>query len=182
MAQFLDEGVEGQDTQFNNFNLKAHLSKYNVPDTVYELLCKESITIDELITFTISDLQDWCNEHSLKTIEKRRFINLIKSLPNSQSNKPENEKTKIVPVFLGNEEKEQLLQFDDMKNNVENMIKNVNEIKTKIKNVDGVIQEINDVCDKIESFVEILRRNLLQTVCYFVCLCCAGCANAAQTK
>ena len=166
MAQFLDEGVEGQETQCE-FNLKAHLSKYNVPDRVYGLLNDESITIDELITFTILDLKDWCNEHSLKTIEKKRFINSIKSLPNSQSSKPDaEEKTKIVqvPVFLGNEEKEQLAQFGDMKNNVKNMIRNVNETTTKLKNVDAVINEINHVCDKIESFVETLRRNFLQQV------------------
>ena len=104
MTQFVDEGVEGQETQCE-FNLKAHLSKYNVADRVYGLLYNESITIDELITFTILDLKDWCNEHSLKTIEKkRRFLNSnsTKSLPNSQSNiQAEHSKTKIVqvPVF-----------------------------------------------------------------------------------
>ena len=34
-------------------NLKDHLSKYNVPHTVYQYLCNESITTDELITFFI---------------------------------------------------------------------------------------------------------------------------------
>ena len=60
-----------QDTQIS---LKAHLSKYNVSDTVYILLYDESITIDELITFTIKDLEDWCIEHSLKTIERRSNV------------------------------------------------------------------------------------------------------------
>ena len=79
------------------FDLKAHLSKYNVSDTVYKLLCDESITFDELITFTTNDLKDWCNEHSLGTIERRRFVNAVKSLPNAQSNIPD--KPKIIMYF-----------------------------------------------------------------------------------
>ena len=163
MAQLVDEGTKGQ-IQESQFDLKKHLSKYNVPDTVYKLLYNESITCDELITFTIKDLEDWCNEHSLKTIERRRFLNAVKSLPNAQSNQPEiQSKIATMPMFLGNEEKEQLSQFDDMKNNVEEMIRDINEIKTKT-NTDGVMKEINRVCDKIESFVKTLRRNLLQQV------------------
>ena len=150
MAQFVDQGTEGQ-IQDTQFDLKAHLSKYNVPVTVYGLLCGESITVDELVTFTIKDLEDWCIEHSLKTIERRRFVNAIKSLPNAQSNNLQASKEKIieVPIFLGNEEKEQLSQFDDMRNNVNKMIKHINEIETK-SNVNGVILEINKVCDSIE--------------------------------
>ena len=165
MAQLVDEGTEGQ-VQDTQIDLKTHLSKYNVPGGVYELLYDESITVDELITFTIKDLEDWCNEHSLKTIERRRFVNAIKSLPNAQSNKPDN-KPKIVevpvpmPIFLGNEEKEQLSQFDEMKNNVQQMIKEIKEIQTK-SSTDGVVKQINSVCNEIESFVETLRRNLLQ--------------------
>ena len=163
MARFVDEGAEGQ-VQDTKIGLKEHLSKHNVSDAVYALLQQENITIDELITFTVEDLKDWCNEHKLKIIERRRFLNAIKSLPNAQSNIQVSEpKIVEVPIFLGNEEKEQLNQFDDMKNNVENMIKCVTEIKTKM-NVDNVIEEINKVCDKIESFVETLRKNLLKQV------------------
>ena len=50
---------------------ETQCTMYNVPNTVYKLLCDESITVDELITFTQEELKDWCNEHSLKTIEKR---------------------------------------------------------------------------------------------------------------
>ena len=173
MAQSVDEGSEGQ-VQDTQFDLKAHLAKYNVPDTVYKLLYDESITCDELITFTVKDLEDWCNEHSLKIIERRRFLNAVKSLPNAQSN-IEHTKTKIVkvevpvevpvtmPIFLGNEEKEQLNKFDEMKHNVEQMMKDINEIETK-SNTDSVVKEINTVCDEIESIVKKLRRNLLQQV------------------
>ena len=169
MAQFVDEGNEGQ-VQDTRIDLKAHLSKYNVPDKVYALLCDESITVSELVTCTIKDLEDWCNEHSLKTMERRRFVNAIKSLPNAQSNinvQPPKEKI----IFLGNEEKEQLSQFDEMKDNVNKMIKSINSIENKTK-VDGVIEEINKVCDEIVTFVEKLRKNLLQQVYQHVCILC----------
>ena len=156
-----DEGAEGQ-VQDTQFDLKTHLSKYNVSDTVYKLLCDESITVDELITFTNEELKDWCNEHSLKTIEKKRFINGVKSLPNAQANKSDNE-PKIVAVLVGNEEKEHLSQFDEMKNNVQNMMNHISEVQNK-SNQDKIIQEIDNVCDKIQSFVEALRKNLLKQV------------------
>ena len=45
------------------------------------------------------------------------------------------------------------------------MIKKTNEIKeTKQANVDNIMKEINNVCDKIHTFVESLRKNLLQQV------------------
>ena len=164
MAQFIDEGldktVEGQ-VQDTQFDLKSHLSKYSVPNTVYRFLCDESITVDELVTFTVEEVREWCNEHSLKLIEKKRFLNAVKSLPNSQANKPD--ESKIVTVFLGNEEKEQLSQLDDMKNNVENIIDHINEIENKSK-VDEIIKEINNVCDEIQSYVERLRQTTVSQV------------------
>ena len=176
MAQFVDEGTdEGAEGQVEDtkINLRAQLTKYNVPDRVYKLLCDESITIDELSTFTTEDLKDWCDEHSLKTIERRRFLNAVKSLPNWKppanvnANNPATSaataKPKIVTVFLGNEEKEQLTQFDEMKNNVKNMMHGIVKLKDK-SNVDKVVQEIDSVCDKIESFVKQLRNNLLKQV------------------
>ena len=158
MAQCVDKNNKKQ-IQNTQFDLRTHLSKYNVPGRVYGLLCDESITVSELATCTIKDLEDWCNEHSLKTMERRRFVNAIKSLPNAQANvQPVKE-----IVFLGNEEKEQLSQFDDMKNNVNKMMKSINAIENKSK-VDGVIEEINKVCDEMVTFVEKLRKNLLQQV------------------
>ena len=166
MSQFL-----GYADQAAKINLRALLSKHNVPVTVYKLLCDESITIAELITFTNEDLKDWCNEHSLKTIERRRFLNAVKSLPNANANRKikdndHDHEPKIVPVFLGNEEKEQLNQFDEMKNNVENMMNYINQLKNEL-NVDKVIKEINNICDDIQSHVEKLRTNLLNEVCTY---------------
>ena len=169
MAQFVDESTERvvQDTKMN---LQTHLSKYNVPDRVYELLEEESITVDELITFRANDLDDWCNEHSLKTIERRRFLNAVNSLKNENNgNNVNNSNTKAQParlVFVGNEEKEQINQFNQMSQNVQTMINcanNINENSTK--NINVAIKEINVVCDKIESFVKQLRQNLLAKVC-----------------
>ena len=165
MAQFVDEvGDEGdQDTRFD---LKAHLSKHNVPNRVYELLCNNSITADELITCTTKDLEDWCNENELRMIERRRFLNAVKLLPNTQANKRnDHDAPEIVqlPIFLGNEEKEQLNKFDEMENNVQKVIDCIKQIKDSTK-VDKVIQEINIVCDEIETFVAALRKNLLQQV------------------
>ena len=165
-----DRSNEDGDAQCQDrrFDLQTHLSKYNVSKTVYKLLCDESIVCDELITCTIDDLEDWCNEHSLKTIDRKRFVNAIKSLPNAQSN-IESTRTKIVevpvhvPIFLGNEEKEQFSQFAEMKNNVENMIHDINEIKTKSA-ANGIILGINNCCDQIQSFVEALRGDLLKQV------------------
>ena len=157
MKQFVD----GRD-QNAKLNLRALLCKYNVPDTVYKLLCDDSITIAELSAFRVKDLDNWCDENHLKTIERTRFINAVKSLPNSQANKPENE-GKLIPVLIGNEEKEQLTQFGEMENNVKNMINHIEELKTK-SNFDNVIEEINVVCDEIKSHVEELRQDLLKQV------------------
>ena len=159
MAQAASSGTNEGEAQ-NDIDLQSHLSKFNVPDRVFTLLKQESITVDELLTFTNKDLEEWSGEHSLKTIERRRFINSIKSLPNCHANKPQ-----FVKIFLGNEEKEQLKKFDDMEKNVKKMIENVNNIdKHKQTNAGNIIKEINNVCNQIQTFVENLRTKLLQKV------------------
>ena len=174
MAQYDDEGAaqdEGQ-VQETQFNLRAHLSKYNVPHTVYKHLCDESITVDELITFRTSDLDNWCDEHNLKAIERRRFLNAVKALPNAQVNTKEEINKEIIPlpIFLENEEKEHLGSFDAMKNNVTKMIDTVNDIEKKT-NIENVIEEINSVCYQIQTFVENLRKNLIKQVCTIYTVC-----------
>ena len=149
------------------FDLKQHFKKHNVDDKVFNLLQKDSITFDELLTFTNNDLERWCDENRFKTIVKRRFINSIKSIPNSQANKLD-----FVPVFLGHEEKEQLTQFDDMKNNIKNMINAINDINDKCQDK-KIITQINNVCDDIISFVQQLRTNLLKQVVLQYFLLCA---------
>ena len=151
-------------------NLQAHLSKFSVPNRVVTLLEQENITIAELVTFTVEDLKDWCNEHSLKTIERRRFLNAVSSLKNENNNiNSNNSNTKAGAtrlVFVGNEEKEQINQFNQMSQNVQTMINCVNNInENSTKNINVAIKEINIVCDKIESFVKQLRKNLLAKVC-----------------
>ena len=165
MTQLIDEGFDKSEeaqVQDSQVDLKTHLSKHNVTDKVFKLLCKDSITIDELTTFTNEELKEWCNENSLKIIEKKRFVKAVKLLANSQANKTDNE-AKIVSVFVGNEEKEQLTQFDNMKNNVKNMMNHIHQFGKK-SNVDKIIKEINSVCDEIQSCVEKLRNNLLNQV------------------
>ena len=152
----------GSNEEQVQFDLRAHLSKYNVPNRVLSLLKQDSITENELSSFRIKDLDNWCDENQLKAIEKMRFLNAVKSLPNSQANTPDNE-PKIVPILIGNEEKEQLSQFDDMKNNVKNMMNHINKLQNT-SNVDEVIKGINNVCDEIQSYVETLRKNLLNQV------------------
>ena len=139
--------------------LKTHLSKHNVPDHIYTLLQNDSITMSLLLTFTNDDLKDWCNEHNLKIVERRKFMNAIKELPNADANKSQF-------VFVGNEEKEQMSQFESMKENINNIIKNINQINTQ-KNINAatIINEINTVCDQLNTLVDNLRTTLLQTVC-----------------
>ena len=159
------ESKEG-DAETNNEqnqDLQAHLSEFNVPNRVATLLKQENITIYELITFTVEDLKDWCNEHSLKTIERRRFLNAVNSLKNESNiigGNTKGRQTRL--VFVTNEEKEQINEFNRMSQNVETMIKCVNNInENSLKNVNVAINEINSVCDKIESFVKQLRQSLL---------------------
>ena len=159
MAQYIDEGqVENTHTQLE---LKEHLAKFNVPETVYKALSDESITVDELITFTIEDLTDWCNEHSLKIIERRRFVNAVKALPNSEANKPS--KPKIVEILLDTEEKEQLSQLDEMKNGVRKTIDMINTFEIEDQNkMDEISKEIRVICDEFSSLAEKVRKHLLQ--------------------
>ena len=65
-------GDEGQISTSTHFDVGSHLSKHNVPNTLFKYLCDEWITVDKLITFRTSDLDycNWCDEHSLKTIEE----------------------------------------------------------------------------------------------------------------
>ena len=173
MAQYDSDGNEGQQAS-TKFDLKGHLHKYKVPNTGYQYLLVESITFEELVTFTIDELTGWCNEHSLKIVEKKRFINAVKSLPNSQANKKEETKIKVQKekefIFLGNEEKEQINTFGQMQNNIKKMINVINDINNKKNaNVENVIEEINGICKQVKSLVEILRNNLTKQV---LCCCC----------
>ena len=158
MAQYEDEGQ----VESTKFDLQQHLSKYNAPTTLYKLLCYESITVDELLTFTTNDLEDWCNEHNLKTIERRRFINAVKKLPNyGQRVNNDETQAKTEVVFLGHEEKEKLNQFYEMENNVSKFIDLVHDIQTK-SSIENGIKQINCVCDQIQAFVANLRKNLIR--------------------
>ena len=172
MAQLADEPTnEGQVE--TRFDLKQHLSEFNVSDAVYKLLVQESITFGELVTYTSDDLKDWCNEHNIKTSERRRFINAVKSLPNAEASKPSAiQKEKM--VFVGKEEKEQMNEFDEMETSVNKTIADIRDTDKKSKmNVDQVIKDINDVCDQIQTFVENLRKKLIEKVsawCIVFCL------------
>ena len=162
MAQAIGGTANKEGEEQVEVNLRAHLSKYNVPDKVLSLLVQDSITADELSTFRTKDLDIWCDENGLRAIERRRLINAVKALPNPTASKPQ---VNVVKVFLGNEEKEQLAQFDDMEKNIKKMIEEINDInKKKNTNMDSIVKEINNVCDKIQIFVENLRHNSLEQV------------------
>ena len=76
--------------------MQVHLSKFNVPNRV---------SIDELITFRTTDLDAWCTEHQLKTIERRRFLNAVNSLKNTNTSTNLNTQPVVKLVFAGNEGK-----------------------------------------------------------------------------
>ena len=166
MAQLAHEKMkttyDGEIEPEMGINLQEHLTKHDVASKVVNLLQEESITVGDLLTFTSEDLKDWCNEHSLKTIERRRFMNAVKALPNAEANK---QQMKVVKVYLGNEEKEQMKQFDEMKTNINKLIDNIQDIiKKKTCDEENVIKDINTVCDQMQVYVENLRKNLLQQV------------------
>ena len=152
-------------TQEECFDLKTHLAKYNVPERVYNLLVEESVTVSELLTFRTTDLDYWSDEHELKAIERRRFINAVKALPNAEANKPSTAKPNIVKIYLGNEEKEQIKQFGDMKANVNKMKHTIEQMNGKNQtNAENAIKDVNNVCNQIQTFVENLRNKLLKKV------------------
>ena len=84
------ENCDDDDTDYQQydiykdiFDLDNHLNKFKVSSLVQKLLSAENIDNSELITFTIDELRDWCNEHFLKTIDKKRLIEAVKALPNT---------------------------------------------------------------------------------------------------
>ena len=157
-AEYGDEGVTDTQTP-----LQKHLKKHNVSDGVYKLLEEESINQAELSTFTNDELKDWCNEHNLKTIERKRFITAVKALPNAQINK--SQKKQVIKIYLSQEEKEQMTQFNKMKQEINEMTNDINEIKCQNKSkVDKIMKEINQTCDQIQEFVEQLRNKSIQIV------------------
>ena len=59
----------------------------------------------------------------------------------------------------------QIQQFEEMQNNIKSMIDGIGDIdKDKKANVESIISEINTVCDQMQTFVESLRKDLLQQV------------------
>ena len=115
---------------------------------------------------TILDIRGNLSKYSRYSKNYSKKNHCVKLLPNTQANKRnDHDAPEIVqlPIFLGNEEKEQLNKFDEMENNVQKVIDCIKQIKDSTK-VDKVIQEINIVCDEIETFVAALRKNLLQQV------------------
>ena len=131
---------KGSTTAKDPTSLQKYLSKHNVPDKVYGLLQSDNISLGELTTFTNEDLKDWCVEHELKTLERRRFINAIENLDFTKK------------------EKENLKQIEQINTNINEMIK---DSKTSIE---STIEEINTVCDKIQAFVETLRKSSVKKV------------------
>ena len=101
----------------------------------------------------------------MKTIERRRFINAVKSIPNCQAVKNTKPQQPIVKIYLGNEEKEQMKQFNSMKTNVNKKIKiietAINQSKIHVKKVNV---DINAVCNQLIQLVDQLRSNLLKQV------------------
>ena len=85
--------------------------------------------------------------------------------PTAKSNSDSKKQAQIVriPIYLGNEEKEQLNTFDEMENNISKIMNHLKEMKNSTI-IDKVIQEINDVCDEIETYVAALRKELLKQV------------------
>ena len=164
----VDQKGEQSNGDMNNIDLKHYLSQYSVPDSVYSLLNDESITISELFTFTNDDLKDWCVEHKLKTIERRRFINAVQNLPNSQLSE-NGRKQEIVKVYLVNEEKEQMNELNVMKRNINNVIKHINNMsKSSTNNINDIKNEITNVFYQIETLVEQSKQTQLKEVKYNV--------------
>ena len=168
-------------------DLAIHLQKFSVSDRVYSLLKEDNVTTKELITFTVKDLEDWCNEHHLKTVDRRRFINAIKALPNSESHKESINGSRIGSpisspllsprsqamqfVFVGNEEKEQMTKLNEMTRNGSKLMENIKNINEKGRqSMNDVIGEINQVCDQVQEYVEQLRKNLLNEVYFVICV------------
>ena len=129
------------DLIYKQFNLKSHLEDFNVPDKVYTLLEGDGIRVNDLTSFRIKGLDGWCHEHSLKIIERTRFIKAVKALPNAQANEEITEST--VKPYLRK------------------------ELKKIQENTNNMAQRINDVCDrldKLEVFVKQFRNNSLNQV------------------
>ena len=141
--------------------LKSWLAQHNVPDAVFNALQEDEITLSELATFSSQDLTDWSQEHGLKTIVRRRFINAIESLPNARVA----ENTEIVQIYIDKEEKEQISKFDEMTQNIKSMLDKVKNIKQGLQtDVTKAKEDVNRVCDEMNKFVESLRENLLKNV------------------
>ena len=147
------------------FDLKGHLTKFKVSESVQNLLKTEDIDIDELVTFTVKNVEDWCKEHSLKTIETIRLVNAIKSLPNSAANYETLIRTERGFIYLNQKEQLQREKFEEMITNVQALMENIDNInQSRQINEQSLITQVNDTCDKIQTFVENIRADLLSQV------------------
>ena len=145
------------------FDLQNHLTKFDVPDRVYTLLETDGIHIGDLISWRVKDIDNWCDENSLKTKERTRFITAIKNLPNAQAAKPK----PTIMLYLEKEHKQQIQQFEQMEQNINILIERIDDInKQENVNTKNITQWINDVCNEMEALVKQLKTDLLSKVCY----------------
>ena len=66
--------LTGTDETESGLDLQEYLNKHGVSPNVFTLLDNESITINDLVTSTNAELEEWSHENNLNTIERRRLL------------------------------------------------------------------------------------------------------------
>ena len=108
-------------------DLKEHLTKHGFKqyDKIEEFVNNGDITIEDLIECSVSDLQELCQQHNIQSIQKNRFINAIKKLPNSKASQTQVQQS-IVSAMIAETEsrvKERIVSLTNLKNENKKNIK-----------------------------------------------------------
>lgn len=145
-------------------DLRALLVNHKVPGFVCDTLDELQLTKEEIISYTEQELIDLSNHLNLNIVIRKRFLNAIKSLPNSAASSNLSNKS-IVKVFLTNEDKQQMDEFKTMRKNMQGSLSTVsNELKECENYFQDIENQVSDIYDKIKVMIEATMQNDLKKV------------------
>lgn len=117
----------------------------------------------DIMSFREQDLHEWCKENNIKVALKIKFITAIKQLPQWKKNQ---QWLNAQFIYLTEEHKQQISEFQEMFNKTKSIIIKLHEIMNKSlkSNILNAKQTVNHTCDDLTTIIETLRANLLENV------------------
>lgn len=139
-----------------SLSLRKWLKDHNLPVDVCDALDKEQVTLEEIQTYTESDLLQLCEQLNLKFTLQKRLINAVKKLPNSQAKCQL--QYKLIKIILSDKEYQQMTSLSLMTTAL-NQLNQIIETKSKLLNITK--QKTNE---QMQQLIESLSKSILDNV------------------